>query len=156
MSENVKPIPDNYSGVIAYLVIRGASEAVEFYKKVFGAEVLMILATPDGMIGHAELKINGGIIMLADEVPEMDINAPPTIGGSATGLMMYVEDVDAVFAAALEAGATQFKPLCDQFYGDRSGTLDDPFGHRWTVASRIEDVSTDDIVSRFNDLYLDD
>ena len=156
MSDQARPIPDGYSGVIAYLVIRGASEAVEFYKNVFDAQVRMMLKTPDGAIGHAELQIGGGLLMLADEVPEMDIKAPPTIGGSATGLMMYVEDVDTVFEAAIAAGATQFKPVCDQFYGDRAGTLDDPFGHRWTLASRVENVTTDEIVSRFEELYGDE
>ncbi len=156
MSDHVNPIPDGYSGVSAYLVVRGGNEAIEFYEKVFGAKVQMLLASPDGSIGHAELKVGGGLLMLADEVPEMDIKAPPTIGGSATGLMMYVEDVDAVFDAAIEAGATQFKPVCDQFYGDRSGTFEDPFGHRWTLATRVENVTADEIVSRFEELYGDD
>nr|AKB95210.1 lactoyl glutathione lyase [uncultured bacterium] len=156
MSENVNPIPAGYSGVTAYLVIRGANDAIEFYKQVFGAEEQLRLAAPDGSIGHAELQIAGGVVMLADEVPDMDIKAPPTIGGSATGLMIYVEDADAVFSAAIAAGAKQFKPICDQFYGDRSGTFDDPFGHRWTVASRIEDVTHAEVAQRFQDLYGDD
>ena len=151
----VNPIPENCSGVTAFLVIRGAVEAIEFYKKVFAAEEVMRLAAPDGSIGHAELRIAGGTIMLADEVPDMDIKAPPTIGGSSVGLMIYVPDADAVFNAAIEAGATAFKPICDQFYGDRCGTIDDPFGHRWTIASRIEDISADEIVRKFEDLYGD-
>ena len=156
MSEKVNPTPASYSGVTAYLVIRGAGDAIEFYKKVFGAEEQLRLAAPDGSIGHAELQIAGGVVMLADEVPDMDIKAPPTIGGSATGLMIYVEDADAVFSAAVSAGAKEFKPVCDQFYGDRSGTFDDPFGHRWTVASRIEDVTHAEVAQRFQDLYGDD
>jgi len=156
MSEPVNPLPDNSSGVIAYLVIRGASQAIDFYKAVFGAEEVIRLAAPDGSIGHAELRIAGGSLMLADEVPDMDIKAPPTIGGSGTGLMMYVEDADAVFKAAVEAGATPFKPICDQFYGERSGTVDDPFGHRWTISSRIETLSHAEILERFQELYGDD
>ena len=156
MSDSVNPMPEGYSGVTAYLVIRGAREAIEFYKKVFGAEERMVLQTSDGLIGHAELKLAGGLLMLADEVPEMEILAPPSIGGSATGLMVYVNDVDSIFEAAIEAGATQFKPVCDQFYGERSGTLDDPFGHRWTIASRIENITPDEIVQRFTDLFSDD
>ncbi|HIE99937.1 MAG TPA: VOC family protein [Planctomycetes bacterium] len=156
MSEQVKAVPPEYPGVTAYLVIRGAADAIDYYKLVFGAEEILRLAAPDGSIGHAELRVAGGVLMLADEVPDMDIKAPPTIGGSSIGLMMYVEDADAVFSAAIDAGATQFKPMCDQFYGERSGTLDDPFGHRWTIASRIENVTPADIAQRFNDLYGED
>ena len=156
MSEQVNAVPQDYPGVTAYLVIRGAAAAIDFYRTVFGAEEILRLAAPDGSIGHAELRVAGGVVMLADEVPDMDIKAPPTIGGSSVGLMVYVDDADAVFNAAIEAGAQQFKPMCDQFYGDRSGTLDDPFGHRWTIASRIENVTPADIAERFNDLYGDD
>jgi len=156
MSEKVNSVPPEYPGVTAYLVVRGAAEAIDFYKKVFGAEEILRLAAPDGSIGHAELRIAGGVVMLADEVPDMEIKAPPTIGGSSVGLMVYVEDADAVFNAAIDAGSEQFKPICDQFYGDRSGTIDDPFGHRWTIASRIESVTPADIAERFNDLYGDD
>lgn len=156
MSDKVNPVPEGYPGVIPYLVIRGAVDAIDFYKKVFGAEEVLRLAAPDGSIGHAELRIGGGAIMLADEVPDMEIKAPPTIGGSATGLMMYVVDADAVFQAAIDAGATVFKPICDQFYGERTGTFDDPFGHRWTISSRIEDMSHAEIQERFQELYGDD
>ena len=152
---SVNPVPEQYPGVTAYLVIRGASDAIEFYKKVFGAEETMRLAAPDGSIGHAELRIAGGVVMLADEVPDMDIKAPPTVGGSSVGLMVYVKDADAVFNSAIDAGATAFKPICDQFYGDRCGTIDDPFGHRWTIASRIEDLSPEDVTKKFEDLYGD-
>lgn len=151
----VNPIPEGYAGVTAYLVIRGAAEAITFYKDVFDAEETIRLAAPDGSIGHAELRIAGGVVMLADEVPDMDIKAPPTVGGSSCGLMIYVEDADAVFNKALEKGATAFKPICDQFYGDRSGTIDDPFGHRWTIASRIEDLSNEDVTKKFEELYGD-
>jgi PhnB protein len=156
MIDNVNPTPEEYSGVTAYLVVKGASAAIEFYKKIFQAEEVLRLAAPDGSIGHAELILAGGVVMLADEVPDMDIKAPPTIGGSSVGLMVYVEDPDAVFDAAIAAGATQFKPMCDQFYGDRCGTFDDPFGHRWTVASRREEIDRTEILKRFEDLYGDD
>lgn len=156
MIDNVDPVPKDYLGVTAYLVINGAAAAIEFYKRVFGAEETLRLAAPDGSIGHAELRIADGVVMLADEVPDMDIKAPPTIGGSSVGLMLYVADPDAVFDAAIEAGATQFKPMCDQFYGDRSGTFDDPFGHRWTVACRREEIDHAEILKRFEDLYGDD
>lgn len=154
MTEEIPRVPDGYSGATPYLVIRGAGEAIEWYKQVFRAEELVRLASPDdGSIGHAELKIAGGIVMLADEVPDMDIKAPPTIGGSSVGLMIYVQDVNTVFNDALEAGASLFKPLCDQFYGDRSGTIDDPFGHRWTIASRIESVDNAEVKRRFDELF---
>lgn len=156
MSDTVNPVPDEYKGVTAYLVIKGACEAIEFYKKVFGAEEKLRLASPDGSIGHVELNIAGGAVMLADEVPDMDIKAPPTLGGSGTGLLVYMPDPDAVFSAAIEAGATQFKPVADQFYGERSGTFDDPFGHRWTVACRVENITNEEIKQRFDDLYGDD
>jgi PhnB protein len=156
MSEKVNAVPPEYLGVTAYLVIRGAADAIDFYKKVFDAEEILRLAAPDGSIGHAELRIAKGVVMLADEVPDMEIKAPPTIGGSSVGLLIYVEDADAVFNAAIDAGAEQFKPVCDQFYGERSGTVDDPFGHRWTIASRIEDVTPADIAQRFVELYGDD
>lgn len=156
MSDTVSPIPDGYGGVIPYLVIRGAGDAIEFYKKVFGAEEVLRLAAPDGSIGHAELKIEGRPLMLADEVPDMEIKAPPTIGGSATGLMLYVADSDAVFNGAIEAGAVAFKPICEQFYGERCGTFDDPFGHRWTVSSRTEELTHEEISQKFQDLYGDD
>ena len=155
MSDEVQSIPDQYPGATPYLVVREAARAIEFYRQVFGAEEILRLASPDGSIGHAELKIGGGMVMLADEVPKMDIKAPPTIGGSSVGLLLYVEDADAVFQAALDAGATQFKPICDQFYGDRSGTIDDPFGHRWTIASRIEDLDNDELQKRFEELFGD-
>lgn len=156
MSDSVDPIPSGYAGATPYLIVRDGNKAIEFYIHIFGAEEVLRLASPDdGSIGHAELKMAGGIIMLADEVPDMDILAPPSIGGSSIGLMVYVEDPDAVFNAALESGATEFKPVCDQFYGERSGTFDDPFGHRWTVSRRIENLSHEDISQKFEQLYGD-
>lgn len=156
MTDNVNFVPDTYRGVTAYLVITDAAAAIDFYTKVLGAEEKLRLAAPDGSIGHAELSIAGGVVMLADEVPDMDIKSPATLGGSGTGLLIYVPDPDAVFETALEAGATQFKPVADQFYGERSGTFDDPFGHRWTVACRRENITNEEIKQRFDDLYGDD
>ena len=156
MSDPIDPIPSGYAGATPYLIVRDGGKAIDFYTQVFGAEEVLRLASPDdGSIGHAELRIAGGIIMLADEVPDMDIFAPPSVGGSSVGLMVYVEDPDAVFAAALGAGATQFKPVCDQFYGERSGTFDDPFGHRWTVSCRIEEMSHEEVRQKFEQLYDD-
>ncbi|MEZ6124339.1 MAG: VOC family protein [Planctomycetaceae bacterium] len=156
MSEQVNPTPPEYAGVTAYLVIRGAAAAIDFYRKVFGAEELLRLAAPDGSIGHAELQIAGGRVMLADEVTDLKICSPTTIGDTGTGLLIYVADADAVYQAAIDAGATAFKPICDQFYGERSGTIDDPFGHRWTISQRIETIDNAEIKRRFDEFYGDD
>ena len=145
-------VPDGYTSITCYLIIQGADKAIDFYRQVFGAEELLRLPGEDGRIAHAELQIGNARVMLADEYPEMDIRAPATLGGSAVGLMLYVEDADAVFDAAIKAGATEFKPLCDQFYGDRSGTIDDPFGHRWTIATRTDDVSHDEVRKRYDEM----
>lgn len=155
MNDSINPVPDEYQGVTAYLVVRNAAAAIDFYSSVFGAVEVLRLATPDGIIGHAELRVGGGVFMLAEEVPDMDIKAPPSIGGSSVGLMIYVPDAKTVFQAAVDAGATVFKPICEQFYGDLSGTIDDPFGHRWTIAQRIEDVSPDEVRKRFEDIFVD-
>lgn len=156
MSDAVNPVPADYPGATPYLVVRKAAEAIEFYVRVFGAEETVRLQGPDGGVGHAELRIAGGMVMLADEVPEMDIKAPPTIGGSPVGLLLYFANADEVYERALEAGAEVFKPMCDQFYGDRSGTIDDPFGHRWTIAQRIEDLSHQDVKTRFSEMFGDE
>lgn len=156
MTNENNPLPPQYPGVTAYLVVKGAAEAMEFYKSVFGAEEVLRLTAPDGVVCHAELRIGGGAFMLAEEVPDMDIKAPPTIGGSPVGLMFYTQDPDAMFEAAINAGAKEFKPVCDQFYGERSGTVDDPFGHRWTISSRTEGISLDEVAKRFQDFYGDD
>ena len=144
----VKAIPAGYEGVTPYLVVKGAAEALEFYRKAFGAVELFRMAQPGGKIGHAEIKIGGGIIMLADEYPEMDARSPTTIGGSPVGLMIYVEDVDSRFKQAVAAGAKVKKPVQDQFYGDRSGTLVDPYGHVWTFATHKEDIPPDEMMRR--------
>lgn len=145
---NVKPIPEGYHSVTPYLSIKGAAAAIEYYKKVFGATELFRMAGPDGKIGHAEIKIGNSPVMLADEYPEMEFVSPKTLGGTPVGLMIYVDDVDTMFTQAINAGAQQVKPLQNQFYGDRSGTLKDPFGHVWTVATHIEDVPPEELEQR--------
>jgi PhnB protein len=125
----VRHIPEGYSSVTPYLIVKGASDAIEFYKRAFGATELMRFAAPDGKIAHAELQIGDARVMLADEHPERGYRSPQSLGGSATGIMLYVQDVDRVFSRALDGGATSKEPVKDQFYGDRSGTLIDPFGH---------------------------
>ena len=136
----VKPIPDGYHTVTPYMYIKAAAPALEFYKKAFGATELFRMADPSGRIGHAEIQIGDSRIMLADEHPEMGVRGPLTLGGTSSSLVIYVADVDARFQQAVAAGATVTRPLKDQFYGDRTGTLTDPFGHVWTIAMHIEDV----------------
>ena len=148
MANPVKPIPEGYHSITPYLIIRGAAKALDFYKQAFGAIELFRMDSPDGRIGHAEIKIGDSPIMLADEHPEMGARSPESWGGSPVSLMLYVEDVDRVFAQAVEAGATVERPLADQFYGDRTGGLKDPFGHNWYVATHIEDVSPEEMARR--------
>ncbi|OLB77012.1 MAG: glyxoylase [Actinobacteria bacterium 13_2_20CM_2_71_6] len=145
---DVKPIPDNYPQVVPYLHVNGASAAIDFYRNVFGATERMRMPEPDGRIGHAELEIGTAVIMISDEYPDMDIRAPKTVGGTPVTISVYVEDVDDVFTRATEAGATALRPVKDQFYGDRTGQFEDPFGHRWSVATHIEDVSPKEMAER--------
>ncbi len=144
----VKPIPDGYHVVTPYLVIDGATQALQFYQKAFGAKELFRMDAPGGRIGHAEMKIGDSIIMLADEYPEMGFRGPKALGGTPVSLLLYVENVDAQFERAVAAGAKVQRPVKDQFYGDRSGTLEDPFGHVWTIASHKEDVPPDEMNRR--------
>lgn len=148
MPTPVKPIPEGYHSVTPYLIVRGAAKALEFYKQAFGAVELFRMEAPDGRIGHAEIRIGDSPIMLADEHPEMGAKSPETWGGSPVSLMLYVEEVDRVFARAVEVGATVERPLADQFYGDRTGGLKDPFGHVWYVATHIEDVPPEELDRR--------
>ena len=143
----VKPIPDGYQSVTPYLIIKGASDAIEFYKKAFGATELFRMEH-EGKLGHAEIRIGNSPIMLADEFPQMGFKSPKTLGGTPVSLMIYVEDADTTFNQAIKSGGVQLKPLQDQFYGDRSGTLTDPFGHVWTVATHKEDVSHEEMDKR--------
>jgi PhnB protein len=148
MAAKVKPIPDNYHVVTPYLSIRGAANAIEFYKKAFGATERMRMSQPDGRVGHAELQIGDSCVMLADEFPEMDFRGPHSVGGSPVHLHLYVEDVDAVVAQAVGAGAKVVRAVQDQFYGDRSGTITDPYGHVWHVATHKEDLSPEEMRKR--------
>lgn len=145
----VPRIPEDHRGFTPYLIIRGAAEAIAFYERAFGAKELLRLTMPTGVVAHAEMQVGGARLMMADEFPDMGVRGPASLGGSTVSLLLYVEDVDAAFARALDAGATVMRPLADQFYGDRAGTLTDPFGHIWTLASRIEDVSAEEMVRRF-------
>jgi PhnB protein len=144
----VNPIPEGYPRVIPYLAVAGANAAIDFYTKIFGAKERMRMDGPDGKIGHAELAIGDSIVMLADASPEMGSKSPQDLGGSPVTMMIYVEDVDKVFASALEAGATEERKVEDQFYGDRAGVLFDPFGHKWFVATHVEDVSAEEMEKR--------
>jgi PhnB protein len=144
----VKPIPEGYHTATPYLIIKGAADAIEFYKKAFGATELFRFPAPDGKIGHAEIKIGDSPIMLADEYADMGYNGPKSLGGSPVSLMIYVEDVDTVFNRAVDVGATVKEAVSDKFYGDRIGTLVDPFGHVWHVSTHKEDVSLEEMEKR--------
>jgi PhnB protein len=145
---NVKPIPDGYPRISPYLCVDDAGAAIDFYGKVFGASERVRMPAPDGKIGHAELQFGDSVIMLSDEYPEMGIRSPKAVGGTPVTISVYVEDVDDVFDRAVEAGATALRQVEDQFYGDRSGQFEDPFGHRWSVATHIEDVPPDEMAKR--------
>ena len=144
---DVKAIPDGYHSVTPYLICDRAADAIEYYKKAFGATELFRM-DHEGKVGHAELKIGDSPIMLADEYPQMGYRSPKALGGTPVSIMIYVEDVDSVYQQAIDAGATEVKPLQDQFYGDRSGTLTDPFGHVWTIATHKEDVTMEEMNRR--------
>lgn len=149
----VKPIPDGYHSVTPYLIIKNsATKAIDFYKKAFGAEELVRMPGPGGTIGHAEIKIGDSPIMLADEVEGMGYKSPASLGGTPVSLMIYVKDVDKTYKRAISAGGKEDRPLTNQFYGDRSGTLTDPFGHVWTVATHIEDVQPEEMDRRMKEM----
>jgi PhnB protein len=144
----VQPIPEGYPRLSPYLCIDGAARAIDFYVDVLGATERMRMAGPDGRIGHAELGLGSSVIMLADEYPDVGHLSPARIGGTPVTLHAYVEDVDAVFEKALSAGAKSLRPVEDQFYGDRSGQFEDPFGHRWNIATHVEDVDAEEMARR--------
>jgi PhnB protein len=149
----VKATPDGYSSVTPYLTVKDGAEAIEFYKKAFGAVERMRMPMPDGRVGHAELKIGNSVIMLASECPEMPgAKSPQGYGGTPVGIYLYVEDVDTIVKQAVAAGATLAKPVENQFYGDRTGGLTDPFGHRWNVATHVEDVSMEELKKRMAEM----
>ena len=152
MSE-VKPIPDGYPSVIPYLCVDDAAAAIDFLVEVFGASERMRVPMPDGQVGHAEVSIGDGLIMLSDEYPEMGVIGPKTIGGTAVTVMVYVEDADATFAKAIAAGASAERPVETHFYGDRSGMFIDPYGHRWNVSTNVEDVSPDELARRSAEMF---
>jgi len=149
---SVKPVPDGYHTVTPYLVVQGAGKAIEYYKQAFGAEELMRCGGPEGKVMHAELQVGDSRVMLADECPEMGAKSAASFGGSPVGLCLYVRDVDTVFARAVELGGKVVRAVQDQFYGDRSGTLTDPFGHQWTVSTHVEDVSPEEMQRRMASL----
>ena len=155
MSSKVPHTPAGYHTVTPYVIVHDAKQAIAFYQQAFGATEVLRLSAPDGSIGHAEIQIGDSRIMLADEMPEMGIRSPKTIGGSATSLMVYVPDVDGLFEQAIAAGGTVLRPVADQFYGDRSGTLEDPFGHSWTLATHKENLSHDTVQERFMSMFQD-
>jgi PhnB protein len=143
-----KPIPDGYHSVTPYLYVKGAARAIEFYKRAFSAVERMRINQPDGRVGHAEIQIGDSIIMLADEFPEMDARSPQSLGGSPVSIHLYVEDADAVLGQAVAAGAEVKRPMGDQFYGDRLGGIEDPFGHTWWISTHKEDLSPEEIERR--------
>jgi PhnB protein len=148
MAAKVKPVPVGFHTITPYLALSNSAKAIEFYKKAFGAVELSRLTNPEGGIGHAELKIGDSVLFLADECPQMGNRSPKTLGGTAVGLHLYVEDVDAVFARAVEAGATPQMPPMDMFWGDRFGKLADPFGHSWSISTHIEDMTPEEMQRR--------
>jgi PhnB protein len=145
---SVRPIPHGYHSVTPYLVLRGARRAVEFYVRTFGATEILVLDAPDGSVLHAEIRIGDSVVMLADEVPDEGHVGPQTRGGTTGSLLLYVEDVDACFARAIAGGAKAVSEVSDQFYGDRTGSLLDPFGHMWTIATHVVDVSPEEMQQR--------
>jgi PhnB protein len=143
-----QPIPEGYHTLTTYLTIENAAEAIDYYKDVFGAKERIRMEAPDGKIGHAELEIGDSLLMLSDAFPGATSRPPTELGGTTAGAFMYVEDVDAVVKRAVESGATITMEIADQFWGDRFGTITDPFGHSWSIATHVEDVSADEIAER--------
>ena len=148
MAHKVKPIPDGYHAVTPYLSVEGAAEAIDFYERAFGAKEIMRMPGPRGTIGHAEIEVAGSRIMLADEYPAMNFRSPKSFGGTSIHIHLYVENVDDVVDTAVAAGARALRPVTDEFYGDRVGSLEDPFGHVWHVATHQEDLSREELEKR--------
>ena len=145
-----RAIPEGYHSITPYLIVRGAADALTYYTNAFGGRELFRMDAPGGRIGHAEIRIGDCVVMLADEHPEIEAHAPQKFGGTSVSLMLYVDNVDEVFARAIAAGGRETRAVADQFYGDRSGTLIDPFGHQWHVATHVEDVSPEDMQRRID------
>ena len=148
----VKPIPDGYHSLTPYLIISGAQKALDFYAKVFGAQETFKMPGPDGKIGHAEMRIGDSMFMLADENPKMGHKSASTLGGSPVGILLYVDNVDETFKRAVDAGAQVERPIANQFYGDRTGGVKDPFGFSWYIATHIEDVSPEEMQRRAQEM----
>jgi PhnB protein len=155
MKTKVQPIPEGYAAITPYLCVKDAAKAIEFYKKAFGAKEVGRITMPDGSIAHAEVEIGNSKLMLSDENPDWGSLSPQTIGGSPTGICLYVEDVDKVFAKAVSEGATVTGEMevKDQFHGDRSGTVIDPFGYKWTIMTHIEDVTFEEVQKRTDAMF---
>ena len=148
----IKPIPDGYRSVTPYLIVDDGPGALEFYKQAFGAIERMRMDWGDGKIGHAEFEIGDSVLMLASEFPELEALSPKSVGGTPVSLSLYVENVDEVYARALAAGAKEIRPLANQFYGDRSGTILDPFGHQWSLSTHVEDVEPEELERRSKEM----
>ena len=144
---DVKPIPEGYHSITPYLIVDGGAKAMDYYKQAFGA-IELFRMEHEGKIGHAEMKIGDSPFMLGDEQPQMGYRGPKALGGTPVSIMIYVDDCDTIYKQAIAAGGTEVKPLQDQFYGDRSGTLTDPFGHVWTVSTHKEDVTQEEMEKR--------
>ncbi len=143
-----QPIPEGYQTVTPHLAVDGAAEAIEYYKQAFGAKERMRMDAPGGKIGHAELEIGDPLVMLSDTFPQSSTKAPTELGGTSAGVFLYVDDVDAVVKQAVDAGATITMEVCDQFWGDRFGSVKDPFGHSWSIATHVEDVPPEEMAER--------
>jgi PhnB protein len=155
MATKVNPIPDGYASVTPYLIVDGGVKALDFYKAAFGATEIMRMEQPNGKLGHAEIRIGNSIIMMADEHPQMGYRGPKALGGTPVSILLYVEDVDTVAAKVVKEGARVLRPVENQFYGDRSGTFEDPFGHVWTVASHVEDIAPEEMKRRVDAVHGD-
>lgn len=151
MPHHVKPIPEGYHTATPYLVVHDAAKALDFYKRAFDAKETVRMAGPQGKIAHAELQIGDSMIMLADELPQMEARSPQSLGGTTTGIFLYVKDVDAACKQAVGAGAKVTMPVADMFWGDRYGKVTDPFGHSWSIATHVEDVAPEEMKTRMQD-----
>lgn len=152
MSAKIQPIPDGYHSLTAYLIVKGGAAAIEFYKKAFDAKDHFLMNGPNGCVAHASLTIGNSIVMMADENPQMGAMSPSTLKGSAVSMVLYVEDVDTVFKRAVDAGAIVKLPVENKFYGDRAGTIIDPFGHMWTIMTHVEDVTPEEMNRRVQEM----
>jgi PhnB protein len=153
MAVSANPIPKGFHTVTPSLIVKNAAQAIEFYKKALGAQELMRMATPDGKIGHAEIKIGDSIIFVTDESPQMGTKSPQTLGGAGASLYLYVEDVDKAFQRAVDAGGKATMPVTDMFWGDRFGSLTDPYGHTWGLSTHKQDLSEQEIEKAAKDFY---